>query len=548
MKVKTKYLLQILLLVAALPLTAKANNYPVTVSGFVFGFDWSGGGSTGVRFPLAGARVELLDSDADGSQLFDDLMGTAIVNPDGSFTVSGSGGDPGSFSWSKPDVYVRFVYNYNDKVRLTDELNRTRYSNTPEHDHDNFEGTLNIGSWIIGMDISKGESSKCGVWYNVRKAWDNYVGITGEEPKPGYCDVEYWSAIYAGTPWTNDNTIHWPIHYSSSAAPHEFGHIIRHSFDGDRDHFNWDVTRFRYARNHSSCDPGCNNWSTESVEMNRAFAFNEGWAEFWAKDAVCSSGLSTECEGGVAHILRHLEDSLRSKFPQPRKFMCTVLKNNPESIHSIQEYIEKMKQMPGMSMFSLNTATLPKSKNPSPVTSFKPLAKEVVVSSVSKDLKKITVEISTLNTKISEKSSSLKSATGCRGELCPKYADLILSVSALENKRDLLLLQKDMMQKSITENYYDNIPKRVLEKSVDQFKTEMRNYYTKRINEINVKAFKYCISRLQSIKTTDPYITELIKELQKKMNTIQEKQKNENRLTKTAYIPYDGENIRRGEK
>src|SRR6267154_4660498 len=98
------------------------NDYPVTVIGYFFGFDGSN------QFPLKGARVELMDSDADGSDLFDDIMGSSYINDDGSFKITGSGGDPGGYSWSKPDGYVRVVFNNDKGVRLTNEIDQDRYA------------------------------------------------------------------------------------------------------------------------------------------------------------------------------------------------------------------------------------------------------------------------------------------------------------------------------------------------------------------------------------------------------------------------------------
>jgi hypothetical protein len=525
-----------------LVVSVTAGNYPVTVKGYVFGFDRS------FKFPLTGAKVELMDSDADGSQLFDDLMGTAVVNPDGSFSVSGTGGDPGNFSWSRPDVYVRFVYNYKDKVRLTDELNRTRYVNTPEHDHDNFEGTLDIGSWDIGRDVISEDGSKCGVWYQVCKAWDNYVSITGEEPKPGYCDVEYWSAIYAGTPWTNENTIHWPIHYSSSAAPHEFGHIIRHSFDGDRDHFNWDVTRFRYARNHSQCAEDCNNWASESVEMNRAFAFNEGWAEFWANEFFCRSGYSPECEGGVAFILKGIEDSLRNIYPQPRKFMCEVLKNNPRSIHSILEYIDKMRppgiksaKIPGGIIItkkpSVPDVVAEKKISSSPV----PLEKTMVI--INQGSQEISNRIILLNKLIQRKSSAGRFERPLRGEAINNYADRIINVESIENKKNILLVQQKMLQKSIQNNNYTEIPKKIFDKTFDRFTKEMKEAENKQIDNINLNAFQKVIASLKTIKEPNHYTTELLADLQKKLALYNELMKTGNKTGVRGYSQYDAEKI-----
>jgi hypothetical protein len=85
--------------------SAWANNYTVTGTGSAFCHD----GTNNSIVPLAGARVQLMDSDCDGSTICDDVMGESHIAADGSFTVTGSGGDPGDYSWSRPDVYIRVV-------------------------------------------------------------------------------------------------------------------------------------------------------------------------------------------------------------------------------------------------------------------------------------------------------------------------------------------------------------------------------------------------------------------------------------------------------
>ncbi|HMG68792.1 MAG TPA: hypothetical protein VK588_13935, partial [Chitinophagaceae bacterium] len=167
--------------------TPPYDDYTVTVTGFFFGYD----GSDRSTFPLVGARVDLMDSDADGSELFDDFMGSAFVQADGSFTVTGTGGDPGGWSWSKPDVYVRVVFNNGQGVRLTDELDWDRFEHTPEHDHDNSEGTIDIGSWTVGTGVSNGEGTKPGVWMKAVNAWNEYATLMGTIPPSGQYDVEY---------------------------------------------------------------------------------------------------------------------------------------------------------------------------------------------------------------------------------------------------------------------------------------------------------------------------------------------------------------------
>jgi hypothetical protein len=310
----------------------------VTAVGAAFCYD----GTTGTRTPLAGARVMLMDSDCDGSTICDDVMGQDVVKDDGRFSVTGRGGDPVAPPWSRPDVYVRVVYNDDHGVRLTDELNADRYFDTPEHEHDNVAAgsTIDVGAWSTGEGVkgpsngAPGEGTQCGVWRAAHAAYEEYQQVVGSPPPVGAYDVEYWSAIFAGTPWTNDNTTHWPIHYPTTASRHEFAHAVRHTLDGDRNHFNWDVTRFRYARYHDRCDPNANRVSTDTRAVGLAFGFNEGWAEFWEDEVSWCGGVANdELEGNVAHGL-----SVLASVPGvAKRGLVEVLRDHPGQIHSLDE-------------------------------------------------------------------------------------------------------------------------------------------------------------------------------------------------------------------
>jgi len=319
---------------------AFANDFTVTGVGAAFCHD----GTDDSTVPLVGARVQLMDSDCDGSTLCDDVMGESHVAADGTFSVTGRGGDPGGYSWSRPDVYIRVVYNDDAGVRLTDELDRGQYFDTPEHDHDNTAdgATIDFGRWTTGLGVSGpsttsfGDGTKCAVWKRAHDAFNDAVQLLGKAPPSGHYDVEYWSGIWAGTPWTNTDTTHWPIHYPTVASVHEFGHTIRHAADGDGDHFNWDVTRFRYARNHDICDSNSNRIGTDTHAMGLGFGFNEGWAEFWeGRTSGCwAVSIDDELEGNNAFGLQVLAN-------QPfggKKQMVATLLAHPGAIHSLDEF------------------------------------------------------------------------------------------------------------------------------------------------------------------------------------------------------------------
>lgn len=316
------------LLIAA---PAAADDYHVHASGDIWCSD------NGDLHPLAGARIELMDSDADGSTIFDDTMATKVTDVNGHFELDGQGGDPGSYSWSRPDVYVRVSLTDDSAfpVTLTDELGGPRSWDSPEHDHNDSEGNVSIGSFTWGTSKSSdaNNSSKCGVWLSGRKVYQDFLNLTLDKFPPFHYDIEYWSGVVSGTPWTNLDTTHWPIHYHSGATNHEFGHAARHSVDGNNDEFNLDVVRFVYAQYHPNhCDT-----------HNEGFAFNEGWAEYWAgtvNDCGRPAGtFDSHVEGDVASFLRYVESCVGG-----RGGLLQVLRDNPGAVHSIDDMRKALKR------------------------------------------------------------------------------------------------------------------------------------------------------------------------------------------------------------
>ena len=278
--------------------------------------------------PLIGVRVDMMNSNSDTDTISDQYMGTGYTDSNGNFSFEGVGGDSGSFSWSNPDVYVRANYDTyvgSTRVRVTNELDNARVDETPQHDHDN----QSAGS-IIQIGTRNFTSLDCALWQNGTAAVRDFQAVTGTPIPSGKYDMERWSAIYSGTPWTNVDTTHWPTNYGSYSQVnfHEFGHSVRHSLDGDSSHFNWDVTRFVYARNHSSSD-----------KTNEGFAFNEGWAEYWATRGgdwvqFYSPANDWEVEGNVAAELKRLS---RCAGIGDAK-MVDVLRGHAGAIHSMEEY------------------------------------------------------------------------------------------------------------------------------------------------------------------------------------------------------------------
>ena len=137
----------ILLIIALLSvnLICKADNYRVTVHGQILYLD-----AMDMQFkPMVGVKVEVWDSDVDGSDAssaIDDYIEAGFTDINGNYSIEGAGGDPGNYSWSKPDIYILVVLTNEDgKLRITDELDNTQYFASDLHSHDNVEGRCGYG-------------------------------------------------------------------------------------------------------------------------------------------------------------------------------------------------------------------------------------------------------------------------------------------------------------------------------------------------------------------------------------------------------------------
>lgn len=493
--------------------------YTVTIRGSFFGYD----GSTNSEFPLKGARVMLMNSNANGSTIFDDVMGLSYINADGSFIVTGKGGDMvWPWPWSKPDVYIRIVYNNDKGVRLTNELDWDRYFDTPQHDHNNFEGELDIGRWIIGHDVGIGNASKCGVWMAACNAWDEYVEIMGETPPSGKFDVEYWSGVWSGTPWTNDNTTHWPIHYSTSIMRHEFGHLIRHAFDGNRNHFNWDVTRFRYARFHNPCNAGCDMISTDTHVMGLAYGFNEGWADYWSdKDFNCPISEKFECEAKNTIALRDLANS----YAMGKRDMVNILKNHPGQIHSFDEFANFL-----ISGISRSLSMIKRTNNPgkmvktlgTPKTITQSINDRVIASGAQ--IKEAKAILNDLERQIHIANDLATGARDCDSNDCYiKYNRLIRPI-VLKAEYSIKKLELERMEQGMSNGYRKYYMKMMGNGSLDTFFINQKKKYNQKIYQINLDAYNKVLEVIKKFIQNNKTAEVLQKEIELKLSEFKKKE------------------------
>jgi hypothetical protein len=320
----------LLLLVAALAPLAVAPATADAAVNFQVKGKWTCN-NRGTVIPIAGARLELW---REISWWPDDKVGTAgHTASDGSFNFGVNAG-------SNFDLYVKLVLHDDRGVRLENWYSpwvwSTETSTTRSH-----AGVVDLGTWQISKNDGKG-TPKCAIWQGAHNAYANYRQVVGSNPPSAdyLIDADF---PCCGTPFTTRDTTRWPPGYqtgSGSSAPggpfsvsfHEFAHSVRHTLDGNFAHFLLDVARYGYARNHSAC-----------LVTNEGFAFNEGWAEYWARTPhTCGDGTNLSQEGNVAAALTSLEKCL------DRRRMVQVLRQSAGGIHSFNEFRTRFFQIFGL--------------------------------------------------------------------------------------------------------------------------------------------------------------------------------------------------------
>ncbi len=275
----------------------------------------------GTVTPLVGARVELWKNN---SYWFDDKLGAAHTTSSGSYNFSVRAND--NF-----DLYAKVVLNDDQGVHLGDWYALSDWD-TQTETTGSHSGLVNLGTYEISGDGGSG-TPKCAVFQGAHNAYQNYKQVIGSPPP----DTSYTILSdfpCCGVPFTTTDTTRWPSNYETGGGSldggysvnfHEFAHSVRHSYDGGTAHFLFDVARFGYLKTHSLCQV-----------TNEGFAFNEGWAEYWAGTlGPCVDPTNFSQEGNVAAALAGLEKCAN------RPTMVRVLRENPGAIHSYNEFKAK---------------------------------------------------------------------------------------------------------------------------------------------------------------------------------------------------------------
>ncbi|NVB78821.1 MAG: hypothetical protein HOV81_10535 [Kofleriaceae bacterium] len=297
----------------------------------------------GKTVPLARAQVKLMDEDFGPT---DQTMAIGMTDAQGRFDLTGKASDGGCVGagCKRPDPYVEFVLYDPNRIDVRDPLGNTARVQTPTRPDSC--GTINFGTQKWG-----GAELEPILFAYGEDAYTRFTSQTGDKRVPGndgVVEIEYPTVFIHNTPYTTYTTIHWNWHGDSKTGfdslHHEFGHRLRHAADGSVDHFNGDMMKFRYARNHK-----------RDEVTNEGFAFNEGWAGY-VHSALRYGDISPtwkgtnkgdNVQGDVSSQLQQLSDKCGGL-----EALWGTMRDAPKaSIHSIDEFrAEFMKKNPSCSV------------------------------------------------------------------------------------------------------------------------------------------------------------------------------------------------------
>lgn len=284
----------------------------------------------GLVLPLSGAEVALWSTGADPFPIHhrDDI--THANERDGSFELRAIE--------QEGRHHITVALRDTRNVRLKTWLGINDYaisSRVPVNDR----AVRNVGGML---QRAPGLSHPCAIWLSAHRANRAFEAETGHRLPAGGLLIQN-EALGAGVPWTAHVEIYWAENYDVGWADdnpgtfdddtmrHEFGHVIRHGYDGDATHFFGDIIHHEYARHHGRC-----------ARTGLGFAFNEGWGDYWAgrnqTRPRCDPPVAVDdyaVEGNVSAELKVLADRC---FAGRRAPMAEVLRTNPGVIHSLEEF------------------------------------------------------------------------------------------------------------------------------------------------------------------------------------------------------------------
>lgn len=280
--------------------------------------------------PIAGARLELW---RHRTAYPDQQITHRYTADDGSYNI------PVRSERDSFNLYTKILLRDDGGTELQNWLSPFTWETTTSKKAAR-NGVVDLGTWQISRDGSG--SPKCAVWQGAHNAFADYVRTIGSKPPAGSYLIEA-DFPCCGSPFTTVKVTEWPAGFpvaqpvpgepAYGVSFHEFGHSVRHSFDGGFGHFVADAARYAYPQNHTSCKV-----------TSGGFAFNEGWADYWARRGHDCPATPQDFsqEGNVAAELKRLETCVG------RPAMVNVLRRNPGAIHSLAEFQTRFSQLTGV--------------------------------------------------------------------------------------------------------------------------------------------------------------------------------------------------------
>ncbi|CAN8076826.1 unnamed protein product [Agarophyton chilense] len=296
-------------LLTILTLVCAATGYTVTATGRILCHGQ----------PLKHSKISLMDEDL----VFDDFMGTTTTDAQGYFSVRGSANDVAIRKKKRrPDVYIRLDYIHSSaKARFEVDRAAIRGGKEESGTKKNRRGNVDFGTLYFNTEM-------CRLYQRFYDATHDFYNRVGYRV-PFKVKIVAQAIFHGGSPYALYDTIRIPKGdvVSATTAKHELAHAVRHRYDGTLAHFLKDVAKYGYTRNHHC-----------KKKTNLGFAFNEGWAEFWAGDTSCGDANgSKKVEGNVASALKRLQDTCGVRDHD----MWEVLRRNKKKIHTYYEFEAK---------------------------------------------------------------------------------------------------------------------------------------------------------------------------------------------------------------
>lgn len=255
------------------------------------------------------------------------IVASSYTDAEGRYILSGS---PVKTLTDKPDEpWTVLLYPFFRNKRANNDRNRLYFSPS-------FGTSLALTPGKTREFDFDMESSKCTDYMNVMTELQDFEDRVGYET-PAVIKFRTKQTNDYKSPVTDYTDIYVPKRstVTKELIKHELAHALRNIFDGKSAHIKDDAKDFGGFESHS-CEKA----------TNPQFAFNEGWACYWAEECMDSDEKGDmDVEGNIAAALRSLQKRCRTSDHD----MWAVLKQNSGKIHSFAEYMDGFQDLVGCS-------------------------------------------------------------------------------------------------------------------------------------------------------------------------------------------------------